>query len=46
MNALLFWPLAKVLGCPCCGPRWYGRLAVRAYREHGWTVPPELQGFE
>jgi hypothetical protein len=40
----MMWILGKVLGCPCCGPRWYAALAVRWHQRHGYPVPPELGG--
>jgi hypothetical protein len=41
---LLLSPLA-VLGCPCCGPRWYARLMVWAYKVTGEQLPSELEGW-
>jgi hypothetical protein len=37
--------LTLVMGCPCCGPRWYGRLHVWACRIEGDPIPPELRQF-
>jgi hypothetical protein len=40
----MMWVLAKVLGCPCCGPAWYQRMSIRWHKAHGYPVPPELGG--
>lgn len=37
------WVLGQVLGCPCCGPRWYRDVTVFFYRLLDEEVPPELQ---
>lgn len=39
----LLWPLTAVMGCPCCGPRWYARLHVWAARFDGDEVPNEIR---
>ena len=38
------WLLGLVMGCPCCGPRWYRDMAVRWHQRRGLPVPPELGG--
>lgn len=43
--AVLLWPLVKLFGCPCCGPRWYARLMVWVHRLLGEPLPPELEGW-
>jgi len=42
---ILLWPLVKIMGCPCCGPRWYARLMIWAHEVLGEPVPPELEGW-
>ena len=42
---LLLWPLTAIMGCPCCGPRWYKRLHIAACRLAGDPIPPELGGY-
>lgn len=39
----VMFPLAVTLGCPCCGPPWYGRLCARLVRLAGEKLPPELE---
>jgi hypothetical protein len=38
------YPLTAVMGCPCCGPRWYANMHRALYRLRGESLPPELQG--
>jgi hypothetical protein len=44
--ALPLMPLTLVMGCPCCGPRWYARLHVTWYKHAGLPLPPELRGWQ
>jgi hypothetical protein len=44
LEDLAFLLLARILGCPCCGPPWYRDMSRRWYQRHGLPVPPELGG--
>lgn len=37
--------LARILGCPCCGPEWWGTLLIGYSERHGHPVGPELDGL-
>jgi hypothetical protein len=37
--------LAKVLGCPCCGPEWWAALVIGYSERHGEPIGPELDGW-
>lgn len=43
MYRLLTVIFAPIMGCPCCGPRWWVIIVARGYDEVGQERPPEVR---